>query len=85
MLKHLIEYLLTVYKRFGNTTVTFSLQWGADALCKQDAQKERIASLEQELDTLIEKGALLQRAERAEAALAIATAQGAQVKDAGNG
>jgi len=35
-IKHLIEYLLTVYKRFGNTAVTCDLQWGASALWKRD-------------------------------------------------
>lgn len=50
-LKHLIEYLLTVYERFGNTTVTenISLQWGSNALHKRDAQKERIAELEAQI------------------------------------
>lgn len=50
-IRYLIEYLLTVHKRFGNTTVTFDcdLQWGAAALHKWDAQKERIDALEREL------------------------------------
>ncbi len=48
-IKHLIEYLLTVYERFGNTRVTADLQWGATALHKMDAQKVRIAELEAEL------------------------------------
>ena len=50
-IKHLIEYLLTVYERFGNTAVTADLQWGASALHKRDEQKERIAELEARLST----------------------------------
>lgn len=45
-IKYLIEYLLTVYKRFGNTAVTNDLQWGAAALHTRDRQKDRIAELE---------------------------------------
>jgi hypothetical protein len=52
-IKHLIEYLLTVYKRFGNTAVTCDLQWGAVALHKRDAQKERIEQLEAALRELV--------------------------------
>lgn len=50
-IKFLIEYLLTVYKRFGNTAVTFNLglQWGATALWKRDEQRERIEELESAL------------------------------------
>lgn len=51
-LKHLIEYMLTVYERFGDTSVTCSLQWGSSALHKRDAQAERIAELEQKLASL---------------------------------
>lgn len=50
--KHLIEYLLTLYKRFGNTAVTVDLQWGGTALQKQDEQKKRIAELQAELTAL---------------------------------
>lgn len=45
-IKHLIEYLLTVYKRFGNTAITADLQWGATALWKRDEQRQRIVDLE---------------------------------------
>lgn len=45
-IKHLIAYLLTVYERFGNTTVTFNLKWGASALWKRDEQAKRIEELE---------------------------------------
>lgn len=48
-IKHLIEYLLTVHKRFGNTAVTASLQWGATALWKRDEQAKRIVELEEQL------------------------------------
>ena len=49
-IKHLIEYLLTVYERFGNTRVTFKgIQWGASALWKDDEQEKRIAELEAKL------------------------------------
>ena len=51
-IEHLIRYLLTVHKRFGNTTVTVDLQWGATALWKRDEQKERIVELEQELNDI---------------------------------
>ena len=48
-IKWLIEYLLTTYERFGNTAVTFTLQWGATALWKRDEQAKRIAELEEQL------------------------------------
>lgn len=49
-IKHLIEYLLTVYDRFGNTVVTTKgLQWGSSALWKMDEQAKRIEELESEL------------------------------------
>lgn len=51
-IKHLIEYLLSVYDRFGNTTVTADLQWGATALHKLNEEKERIAELEAEIERL---------------------------------
>jgi len=35
-IEHLIRYLLTVHKRFGNTCVTTNLQWGATALHQMD-------------------------------------------------
>lgn len=54
-IKHLIEYLLTVHKRFGNTAVTTSLQWGATALWKRDEQAKRIAELEEQLAARVEK------------------------------
>lgn len=44
-IRHLIEYLLTVYERFGNTTVTASLQWGASALWKRDELAEQLAQV----------------------------------------
>lgn len=43
---HLIRYLLTVYKRFGNTAVTTQLQWGSSALWKRDEQAKKIVELE---------------------------------------
>lgn len=46
---HLIQFLLTVHKRFGDTAITANLQWGATALHKRDEQKERIIALEAEL------------------------------------
>ncbi len=52
-IEHLIRYLLTVHKRFGNTTVTASLQWGASALWKRNDQSERIATLEQQNAELV--------------------------------
>ena len=48
-IEHLIRYLLTVYKRIGNTAITADLQWGASALHKRDEQKERIEQLERAL------------------------------------
>lgn len=45
-IKHLIEYLLTVYKRFGDTAITCNLQWGASACWKRDEQAKRIVELE---------------------------------------
>lgn len=48
-IKHLVEYLLTVYERFGNTAVTANLQWGASALWKRDEQAEQIADLQSRL------------------------------------
>jgi hypothetical protein len=50
-IEHLIQYLLTVYERFGNTAITCDcdLQWGASALWKRDEQKERIEALERDL------------------------------------
>lgn len=44
-IQHLIEYLLTVYKRFGNTCVTASLQWGAAAMWKRDELAEQLAQI----------------------------------------
>lgn len=49
-LKYLIEYLLTVYKRFGDTTVTIDLQWGATAMHKRDALQEENAALRAKLE-----------------------------------
>ena len=51
-IEHLIQYLLTIHKRFGNTAITASLKWGASALWKRDEQAERIAQLETELAQL---------------------------------
>lgn len=45
-IKHMIEYLLTVYERFGNTCITANLQWGATALWKQDELRKRVVELE---------------------------------------
>ena len=47
-IEHLIRYLLTVHKRFGNTAITADLRWGASALHKRDEQKKHIAQLEAE-------------------------------------
>lgn len=44
MIEHLIGYLLTVHERFGNTAVTASIKWGANALWKRDEQAERFAA-----------------------------------------
>lgn len=52
-IEHLIRYLLTVYRRFGNTAITADLQWGASALHKQDAQKYDIAYLEATVENLM--------------------------------
>ena len=52
LIKHLIEYLLTVYKRFGNTAITCDLQWGSAAMWKRDERQERIAELEASLKAL---------------------------------
>ena len=49
-IEHLIRYLLTVHKRFGNTCITTDLQWGAVALHKRDAQKLRIGELEKQIE-----------------------------------
>ena len=41
-IEHLICYLLTVHKRFGNTCITANLQWGATAMWKQDELREMV-------------------------------------------
>lgn len=60
-IKHLIEYLLTVYERFGNTCVTTNLQWGATALHKLSEERERIAELEAQLAARPEVGRTVKR------------------------
>lgn len=54
-IEHLIQYLLTVHKRFGNTCITADLQWGATAMWKRDAKQERIVELEAQLLALREQ------------------------------
>jgi hypothetical protein len=44
-IEHLIQYLLSIHERFGNTAVTCDLQWGATALHKRDAQKKLIEEI----------------------------------------
>jgi hypothetical protein len=52
MIEHLICYLLTVHKRFGNTCVTNNLQWGAAAMHKRDPYLERIEELSKALTAI---------------------------------
>lgn len=61
MLDDLLKYLATVRKRWGNTAVTCSLQWGASALWMRSEQAEttaaqsaRIAELEKEVAALMQ-------------------------------
>ena len=51
MLAHLIQYLVTVRERFGNTMVRedITLQWGSSALWKADSQKAEIVALQAKL------------------------------------
>ena len=53
----LLRLLLTIYHRFGNTAVTFNLQWGSSALWQRDALIEELAetkvTLEAKVDGLV--------------------------------
>jgi erythromycin esterase-like protein len=51
-IEHLICYLLTVHKRFGNTCITANLQWGATAMWKRDEMTERATATEAKLATV---------------------------------
>ena len=51
-IEYLIQYLLTVHRRFGNTAITCDLQWGAPALRKRDEYRQRVVELEDELAAL---------------------------------
>lgn len=48
-IRYLIEYLLTVLHRFGDTSVTFSVQWGASALWMHSKQSAKIEMMEKEI------------------------------------
>ena len=61
-IEHLICYLLTVHKRFGNTRITANLQWGATAMWKQDELREKNVELERTLAA--QRTALLALSER---------------------
>ena len=43
----LIRLLVTIRERFGNTAVRYRVQWGANALWIEDAQKQEITKLKQ--------------------------------------
>lgn len=51
----LIRYLLTVRKRFGNTAITCSLQWGGSALNARSRDKAEVARLQSEVRGLRER------------------------------
>jgi hypothetical protein len=42
----LLRILATIRVRFGNTAVTYSIEWGGGALWAADKQAKRIAELE---------------------------------------
>ena len=45
----LIRLLVTVRHRFGNTAVRYRIQWGANALWAEDAQKREIERLKKRI------------------------------------
>lgn len=44
-LEDLLKLLVTIHKRFGNTSITYRLTWGGIAMCVQDAQQRENARL----------------------------------------
>lgn len=45
----LIKLLVTIRERFGNTAVKYRVQWGANALWAESAQRQEIARLREAL------------------------------------
>ena len=60
MLDDLLKYLATVRKRWGNTAVTCSLQWGSSALWMRSEQAETIAAQSARIAELEEKLAAIE-------------------------
>jgi len=49
----LLRLLVTIRHRWGNTAVRYRIQWGANALWANDAQKRRIEALEDALEKIV--------------------------------